>query len=308
MSRLRRLLLGLFIGLAPPAAALDATAPPPRPLAGAAPAAQCTPDGAFCLDPADYIPEICRLLDETARAHGIDRDFFLRLIWRESLFDARALSPAGAQGIAQFMPETAKLRGLSDAFNPAEALDASARYLADLSRTFGNIGLAAVAYNGGEARAERFVSHQGGLPLETRAYVTAITGHSAATWRDAPPKSVDLALTEPGQETRAFQAGCLAHAATRGNGARRLAPVLAPWGVVVASNRDEEGAARQVARLRNRHAAVLAGEDVAYSRGRRAGMSTRLVYAQIGRDSRETADRLCAELRATGGDCMVLRN
>ena len=62
------------------------------------------------------------------------------------------------------MPGTAELRGLEDPFNPAEALTASARYLADLARDFGNIGLAAVAYNGGEARAAVFVAAKGAPP------------------------------------------------------------------------------------------------------------------------------------------------
>ena len=103
-------------------------------------------------------------------------------------------------------------RGLADPFNPAEALHASARYLADLTRAYGNIGLAAVAYNGGEARAERFIARAGGLAAETRAYVQSITGHSAETWRDGPPASVDLALAGEG----GFETTCIALAADRG--------------------------------------------------------------------------------------------
>ena len=141
------------------------------------------------------------------------------------------------------MPDTAKLRGLADAFNPAEALYASAAYLADLSRTYGNLGLAAVAYNGGEARADRFVAGPGGLPDETRAYVPAITGHPAETWRDAPPATVDLAL-EGGAD---FQATCVTLAANRSLREFRTEPALLPWGVVVAMNRDIAGAERQAA-------------------------------------------------------------
>ena len=136
---------------------------------------------------ATYIPDVCRAIETAAGANALDPNFFVRLVWKESLFDAAAISPAGAQGIAQFMPGHGRAARARDPFNPAEALQASARYLADLSRAYGNIGLAAVAYNGGEARAERFVAGAGGLPLETRAYVAAITGHTAETWRDAPP-------------------------------------------------------------------------------------------------------------------------
>jgi hypothetical protein len=253
---------------------------------------------------ASYIPDVCRTIEAVAGERALDPHFFARLLWKESLFDAAAVSPKGAQGIAQFMPGTAKLRGLGDPFNPAEALHASARYLAELVRRFGNIGLAAVAYNGGEARAERFVAKSGGLPDETRAYVEAITGHSAEAWRDAPPTAPDLSLAKEG----AFQDACVAQAAGRSVLEFRAGPPVLPWGVVIASNRDRPGAERQVERLKNRHASVLGGEPVAYTRDRRPGMPRALHVAQVGRGTREEADALCARLRATGADCMVLRN
>lgn len=277
--------------------AMARVAPRPRP----APA--CAPDGAFCIAAASYDADVCRALEAAAAASAIDPHFFARLIWRESLFDAGAVSPAGAEGIAQFMPGTARLRGLGDAFNPAAALAASAAYLADLTRAYGNLGLAAVAYNGGEARAERFVAGGGALPLETRAYVRAITGLSAEEWRDAPPASLDMTLSGEG----GFQGACLKLAATR---TLREAPGGTPlkaWGVVLASNRAREGAARQAGRLQNRHAALLADEEFSYSRNRRPGMP-RMHIAQVGRDSRAEADALCARLRAAGADCMVLKN
>jgi hypothetical protein len=275
---------------------------PPKPRS-AQPDRRCTADRAYCIGLASYVADVCRTIEAVAREAALDPGFFARLIWKESLFDAGAVSPKGAQGIAQFIPETAKRRGLMDAFNPAEALRASARYLAELSRDHGNIGLAAAAYNGGEARVERFVARTGGLAAETRAYVQAITGHSAEAWRDAPPDSVDLALADG-----PFQAACVAQADGRNLREFRTAPPVLPWGVVVASNRDGDGAERQVARLRHRHAAVLGGEAVAYTRGRRPGMGRTLVFAQIGRGTRAEADTLCARLRAEGGDCMVLRN
>ncbi len=160
---------------------------------------------------ASYIPDVCRVIEAAARANAIDSAFFARLLWKESLFDAAAVSPAGAQGIAQFMPGTAELRSVADAFNPAEAMYASAAYLAELTADYGNIGLAAAAYNAGEAGLERFLAAKGGLPAETRAYVAAITGHPVETWRDTPPASVDLALAKDEN----FQAACIARAAGR---------------------------------------------------------------------------------------------
>jgi hypothetical protein len=277
----------------------------PRPRAArAATERRCTSDRAHCITIATYVRDVCRTIEAVAREQGLDRDFFARLLWKESLFDAAAVSPAGAQGIAQFMPETARLRGLEDPFNPAEALQASAAYLSELGRDYGNLGLAAAAYNGGEARVERFIAAKGGLPLETRAYVHAITGHSAEAWRDAPPATLELALDKDAD----FQAACVTLAENRSLREFRSSPPVLPWGVIVASSRDIGGAERQVARLRNRLGAVLGGEPVNYTRGRRPGMARALHFAQVGRDSRADAEALCGRLRAAGGDCMVLRN
>jgi hypothetical protein len=193
---------------------------------------------------------------------------------------------------------------LVDPFNPVEALHASAEYLSELSRAYGNLGLAAAAYNGGEARVTRFIAQEGGLPDETRAYVQAITGHSAETWRDAPPSKLDLSLAAEGT----FQEACVDQAANRSLRAFRSSPPLSPWGVVLASHQDRDGAERQVARLQNRHAAILQGEPVAYTHARIAGMHRSLHNAQIGRNGRVEADALCERLRAAGGSCMVLRN
>jgi hypothetical protein len=273
----------------------------PRPRAAAALGRRCTADGTICIGRADYVADVCRAIEALARDNAIDRGFFARLLWRESLFDASAVSPAGAEGIAQFMPDTARMRGLADAFNPAEALAASARYLAELSRDYGNLGLAAAAYNGGEARVDRFLALKDALPAETRAYVVAITGYPVEEWRDAPPAAAPLALGEG-----SFQEDCVAQAASR----RTTVPArpLPPWGVVVASNRSDEGAARQVQRLRNRHAAVMKGETVSYARGRMPGMRQTLVFAELGRESREAAAALCRRLQDDGGDCLVRKN
>jgi hypothetical protein len=324
MMTVVRALSGLMIGFALMTGEADATrAPPglgaapapsdpapevikPRPRAGASQAqdTRCTADRASCITLDNYIPDVCRTIETAAEANALDAGFFARLLWKESLFDAAAVSRAGAQGIAQFMPETARLRGLADAFNPAEALHASARYLAELSRDYGNVGLAAAAYNGGKARVERFIAAEQGLPLETRAYVQAITGHSAEDWRDRPPEKLDLSLNGASD----FQAACIAQAAK--GGVREFAsatPVL-PWGVIIASNRRSDGAERQVARLRNRHPAVLRDEEVTLTRGGRPGAPGLLHFAQVGRSSRADAEALCTRLRSDGGDCMVFRN
>ena len=89
------------------------------------------------------VASICDALAAAAGENDLPVDFFARLIWQESRFDPTAVSRAGAQGVAQFMPATASARGLADPFDPIEAIAHSAKLLRDLRREFGNLGLAA---------------------------------------------------------------------------------------------------------------------------------------------------------------------
>ncbi|WP_075219402.1 transglycosylase SLT domain-containing protein [Acuticoccus yangtzensis] len=147
------------------------------------------------------VAELCTLMTGAADRYGVPQDFFIRLIWKESRFNPNAVSPVGAQGIAQFMPGTARIRGLKNPFDREEALFASAHFLSDLKRRLGSWGLAAAGYNGGPNRVPPFVAGEGGLPYETIDYVFDITGRSAQHWAlrqraaegritDAPPPGV----------------------------------------------------------------------------------------------------------------------
>src|SRR5215207_1144285 len=127
---------------------------------------------------------LCRLVESSARSRKLPIAFFTRLIFRESSFRTGAVSPAGARGVAQFMPGTAQERGLADPFDPEQAIPKSAELLADHRRRFGNLGLAAAAYNGGPSRVASWLEGRGGLPEETRAYVARITGRAAEDWRE----------------------------------------------------------------------------------------------------------------------------
>jgi DNA-binding MarR family transcriptional regulator len=109
-------------------------------------------------------------LATAAATHDLPLDFFVRLIRQESNFDPNSVSHAGAQGIAQFMPGTARWRGLTDPFEPLQALYESARWLRELREQFGNLGLAAAAYNARPRRVQDWLAGRGGLPGETRAY------------------------------------------------------------------------------------------------------------------------------------------
>src|ERR1700684_4568862 len=126
---------------------------------------------------------LCGIVEASARAEGLPAGFFTKLIWRESSFRPTAVSPAGAQGVAQFLPETASERGLVDPFDPAAAIPASAKFLGELKRRLGNLGLAAAAYNAGETAVAHWLANKGSLPFETQDYVLAVTGHDAEEWR-----------------------------------------------------------------------------------------------------------------------------
>jgi hypothetical protein len=127
--------------------------------------------------------EICTSVAESAHSNDLPLPFFIRLLFQESGFKPDVVSPAGAQGIAQFMPETATTVGLNNPFDPTQAIAASARLLGDLVRRFGNLGLAAAAYNAGPRRIQNWLDKKGKLPEETQHYVKTITGRPAETWK-----------------------------------------------------------------------------------------------------------------------------
>ncbi|MFU0504909.1 transglycosylase SLT domain-containing protein [Pseudaminobacter sp. NGMCC 1.201702] len=260
-------------------------------------------------DPTDQakpvtIDRICDLIDDHATRQGLPRDFFARLIWKESRFDVNAVSPAGAEGIAQFMPGTAKLRGLSDPFNVEQAIAASAGYLSELKTDFGNLGLAAAAYNAGENRVTRWLSSGGFLPLETEDYVLDIMGEPADNFTDA----AYAGTIHPLHEAQSFWQAC-----------RNLPVMLAatipmasinikPWGVQVAGNFRRSAAIKQWQRQKARFPALLRQYDPVVSRVRTPRGRRGLYAVRIGVDDRANADIICQQLRGAGGACIVVRN
>jgi len=150
--------------------------------------------------------QICTTLAAAAQDNDLPLSFFSNLIWQESRFALRAMSPAGAVGIAQFMPKTAAMVGLHDPFDPRQALPASARLLHDLQQRYGNVGLAAAAYNAGEGRVNSWLHRGGVLPRETRNYVLTITGVPVEQWKgvDNGPQSFPLARKMPCRDHEAF--------------------------------------------------------------------------------------------------------
>src|SRR5580692_1961722 len=142
--------------------------------------------------PADHDTReaMCLIMEAAARANDLPLEFFARVIWQESRFQSDAVGPVTrsgqrAQGIAQFMPGTASERRLLDPFDPVQALPKSAEFLNELRGQFGNLGLAAAAYNAGPRRVQEWLAGSGSLPQETRNYVAAITGTTVDEWAAA---------------------------------------------------------------------------------------------------------------------------
>lgn len=257
----------------------------------------------------------CDLIESSAGATGLPVAYFTRLIWKESSFRATAVSPVGAQGIAQFMPGTAAERGLADPFDPIQAIPASARLLKSLVRRFGNLGLAVAAYNSGPRRVEEWLAGTGGLPRETRRYVAAVTGRTAEEWRDLSEEPASDQAAAPREEPEA--ATCLEVLAALDAPLSMDAALRAPeegvewqpWGVQIAGNFSQAKALATYRSLQARHPAVLGERAPLIVRERNLSFGPRpMVHVRLPAPTRAAANDLCRELREAGGACTVLKN
>lgn len=263
-------------------------------------------DEPLCIRQGSYDHDVCGAIEQFAFANSLPPDFFARLIWRESRFRPEAISPKGAIGIAQFMAGTAALRGLDDRRHALKALRSSARYLGALRGRFGNLGLAAAAYNAGEQRLSAFMG-SGGLPMETENYVFGITGHTAEEWK----ASVDGFKIPPLDDQRPFMDACVSLAETR----RLVEPadnsegIWEPWGAQISA-----GPSTSIARLLFQRAVVrlpapLNGEQPLILRKRDRDFGFRPRYsARIGRAERADADKVCKNVQKAGLPCFVFKN
>jgi hypothetical protein len=267
---------------------------------GAAPSQSASPSQGESL-----VSSICRLIDSSARAQDLPVSFLTRLIWQESNFQPNVSSPAGAQGIAQFMPGTAGARGLADPFDPESAIPKAASLLADLRKQFGNLGLAAAAYNAGPGRVAKWIAGGGDLPFETQNYVSIVTRHSADEW--SPSAATKL------EEEKVFpDSSCVQNIAA----ARRSDPLLfahsafsAPWGVQISGSFNKEAALRAYQRARGAYASILGGIDPMIIGGRLRSRGFQAFYrVRAPAATRAEADALCAKLLRVGGACVVLRS
>lgn len=134
-------------------------------------------------------------ITEAAQRYGIDPRLLWTLCFTESRFKAEAVSPKGARGPMQFMPETAARYGLVNPHDPKAAIDAGARYLRDLLKRFGGrVDLALAAYNAGEGTVESFLT---GKPLLLR------------TGKIINPRGVTTSGVPPYRETQNYVSSIL---------------------------------------------------------------------------------------------------
>ncbi|MGY3573612.1 MULTISPECIES: lytic transglycosylase domain-containing protein [Bradyrhizobium] len=254
--------------------------------------------------------QYCKALEEAALENDLPPDFFVRLIWQESNFDPNSVSSAGAQGIAQFMPGTARWRGLADPFEPLPALQESARWLRELRAQFGNLGLAAAAYNGGPRRVQDWLAGRGSLPGETRAYVRMITGRSAEEW--AQGSLEDRVHTDAAMACGDIVRGMLVRALPAGpRESVTIAQQAAwgPWGLQLAGGPSQSRVLADYQQLQKRFASVLGDRAPLVLRSRMAGPGSATWYLlRVAETTRERANQLCARLEAVGGRCLVFRN
>ena len=261
---------------------------------------------------------MCLMVESAARSNDLPVEFFARVIWQESRFQSNAVGPVTrngqrAQGIAQFMPGTASERRLLDPFDPVQALPKSAEFLNELRHQFGNLGLAAAAYNAGPRRVQDWLAGTGGMPQETQNYVSAITGSTIDDWAAAAKSSkpADRAPTASSLGCRELMA--LLRRAPNPFVARLEEHVKLGaaklWGVQLAAGFDRNKALAMYARAMKRLSSVIGDQDPSLLSATMRNRGTRAFYqVRIGADTRSAADALCNRILHAGGACFVLRN
>jgi hypothetical protein len=249
--------------------------------------------------------DVCRTLEEAAAENGLPVEFFARVIWQESRFNARAVSPKGASGIAQFMPQTAGWHGLADPFDPIEALRHSAGYLRELRDRFGNLGLAAAAYNAGPGRVSAWLTSHRSLPGETRNYVAIITGWTADEWASgSPPQTADTTIPQGVPCTRLANL-ILAPKEE----AKRIATYIPRWGIWLAAHLVESKAWAMYRERLKRFASLIGDREPRVLQRQLPGMGRAMRYIiSIADDDRRPLEKLCQKLTAADIACDVMRN
>ena len=143
--------------------------------------------------PSSGDPELDMIIFHAGEHEGVDPRFIHAVIWQESKYQRLAKSHAGAQGYMQLMPDTAKRFGCNDASDPAQNIEAGAKYLKWLLKRFnGNVSLALAGYNAGEGAVDKY----NGVPPynETQNYVRIISNRYGKSFH--PVLTPDQAVKE----------------------------------------------------------------------------------------------------------------
>ncbi|WP_306414729.1 lytic transglycosylase domain-containing protein, partial [Corallococcus carmarthensis] len=141
----------------------------------------------------DEHPPLEPLIADAEHRHGIPPGLLRALIQVESETRVHRISPAGAMGPGQLMPDTAALMRVKDPFDPAPSVDASGRYLAEQLRRFHDVRLAVAAYNAGPGSVNGRVPHNG----ETEFYVAKVLAAYEHTRPKAPVLAKRPAIETP---------------------------------------------------------------------------------------------------------------
>jgi hypothetical protein len=202
---------------------------------------------------------------------------------------------------------TAAERFLHDPFDPVEALPKSAEFLRELRAQFGNLGLAAAAYNAGPQRVRDWLAGKRTLPSETQIYVRNVTGRSAQEW--ARPDQKSLTLTTATETSCAQIQTAKLVAKPQFPSAVVQPKPMSDWGVQLVGDRSEITALAVYRQLQKKHEAILGGYEPVVIRTT-VKMSSAPIWnrVRIGADSREAAQALCSRLRAVGENCLVQHN
>jgi hypothetical protein len=251
---------------------------------------------------------LCQTIASAAAQNGLPFEFFSRIIWQESRFNSGAIGPLThggqrAQGIAQFMPATASERSVRDPFDPFEALPKSAEFLRELQAQFGNLGLAAAAYNAGPQRVRDWLDGKRTLPPETLAYVQKVTGHSAQEWR--LPIPTILAVAVPAEMSCVEGVG----PTHKPQPLATASPIRRVWVAQLIGDNSETAAMSRFRQMQGKLRSLLGGFEPSILRTTiKAGKAPIWVRVRVEFDTRQAAESLCSKLEAAREPCLVQRN
>jgi hypothetical protein len=248
----------------------------------------------------------CQALMDAAAAHNLPPDFFVRLIRQESNFDPSSVSHKGAQGIAQFMPGTARWRGLADPLNRSRRCRSQHDGSVNCASNLAISDWQPLRITRDPRRVQEWLGGRGNLPGETRAYVRIITGRSAEEW--AQGNIVDEAIGLPGQlpcdqlvSGVRIQPGITVTTRDRTSAGE--------WGLQLLGNWSESQALSDYKALQKRFQPVLGDRPPMIIRSRMAGRGGAPWYLiRVAEGTRDRARQLCSRFEAIGGSCLVFRN